>query len=72
MFMAKAEDNVKTAARRIASLIQDDMDAKGLTASQREKNVRALEKGTAKIAGSREKSEVRLVSARGRRVAASR
>jgi hypothetical protein len=72
MFMARDVDSVKAAARRLASLIQGHMDAEGLTASQREKNVRALERATAKIGGSREKSEVRLGNARGRRVAASR
>lgn len=71
-FMARDVDHVEAAARRLASLIQGHMDAEGLTAPQREKNVRALEKATAKIGGSREKSEVRLGNGRGRRVAASR
>jgi hypothetical protein len=69
--MAKS-GKIKIAARQLASLVQGHMDEAGLSAAEREQNVRALEIATAKIAGSREKSEVPVENVRGKRLVASR
>ncbi len=51
------EDAIKDGARELAFLIQDHMTNAGLSRSQREKNVKAIEKVTAsKLGGAREKS----------------
>jgi hypothetical protein len=54
--MLASKNKTKKAARDLASLIQGHMDESKLSITQRERNVRALERGVAKIAGGRGKS----------------
>jgi hypothetical protein len=55
--MAKS-GKIKIAARQLASLVRGQMDEAKLSVVERERNVRALELATAKIAGSRRFSSV--------------
>jgi hypothetical protein len=70
--MATGKISVKEAARRLTSLIQEHMDEAGLSVTQRERNVRILERATPpKVAGSRGKSASPLGSVRKGRAAVS-